>query len=47
MTDFNEFLNTLFPNIKETKEQITNKYITGVISKEEFIKRMKLTEKGE
>lgn len=26
---------------KETKKEMTNKYITGLINKDEFIKRMK------
>lgn len=27
--------------VKETKEEITNKYIQGLITKEEFLERMK------
>lgn len=30
----------------ETKEEITNKYIQGLISKDEFIKRMDAISKG-
>jgi hypothetical protein len=30
---------------KETKAEITNKYIQGLITKEEFIKRMNHTER--
>ena len=30
----------------ETKEEITNKYIQGLIDKEEFIKRMDAVSKG-
>ena len=39
MNDFDMF-NFLKGFQTETKEEITNKYIQGLISKDEFIKRM-------
>lgn len=35
----NEYLSSL--TNRETKEEITNKYIKGIIDKDEFMKRMK------
>lgn len=46
MTDFSDFFGGLFPHFNETREQITDKYIKGIIDKDEFIRRMKAAERG-
>lgn len=38
---FNEFMNTISGFKMETQFDIINKYTSGVIDKEEFLKRMK------
>ena len=36
----NDFLNEIFGKFTQTKEEITKKYIQGIITKDEFIKQM-------
>lgn len=45
----NDFFNQIFGGfggfkLKETKKEVTEKYIKGIINKEEFIRRMKNAE---
>ena len=38
--DFSEYFNQFIHGFQETKQQITEKYVKGLIDKEEFIRRM-------
>lgn len=40
-------IDDLFPWFTETKEEVTKKYIQGLITKEEYIERMDKITKGE
>lgn len=42
--NFNGWFDSLLGIKKETKDEITKKYIQGVIDKDEFIRRMKQAE---